>query len=118
MFSLFIIANSDGEYHNKEHNYLEQIASVLGYNLGSDLDAIVDEFMTIDRVAIFGNLNSLSEGQKDWYIVTAFGMIHADGKALDAEFEYVIAIFQKMGISEKRFEDVLKKTELLMNKFG
>lgn len=118
MCSLFMIANSDGEYHNEEHLYLEQIASVLGYHLGSDLNKIVDEFMTINRDEIFQNLNNLSESQKDWYIITAYGMVHADNKALEEEIQYTFAFFEKMGITEQRIEDVLKKSELLFNRFG
>lgn len=111
--SLFIIANSDGEFHRKEHRYLEQIATVLGYGLNSDIQKAVDEFSTMDRDALFGNLKNLDETQKDWYIVTAFGMVHADGKTYEEEFQYVFVFFEKMGISEQRVENVIKKTELL-----
>ena len=118
MISLFIIANSDGEFHNMENQFFEQTATLLGYRLSSDLDTTIDEFMTMDRESLFRNLNSLGESQKDWYIVTAFGMVHADGKALEEEFQNMIVFFEKMGISEQRFENVIKKTELLMQNFG
>jgi uncharacterized tellurite resistance protein B-like protein len=118
MCSLLLIANSDGEYHNKENQFFEQTATVLGYRLSSDLDTTLDEFMTMDRESLFRNLNSLGESQKDWYIITALGMVHADGKALEEEFQYMIVFFEKMGISEQRFESVIKKTELFMQKFG
>lgn len=113
MCSLFMIANSDEVYHKNEHKYLEQIARVLGYNLGSDLDKIVDEFMTISRDEIFTNLNSLTQSQKDWYIITAYGMVHADNKALEAEIQYAFTFFAKMGISERRIESVINKSELM-----
>lgn len=118
MCSLFLIANSDGEFHNMENQFFEQTATLLGYRLSSDLDTTLDKFMTMDRESLFRNLNSLGESQKDWYIVTAFGMVHADGKALEEEFQYMIVFFEKMGISEQRFENVIKKTELLMQNFG
>lgn len=118
MCSLFLIANSDGEFHNMENQFFKQTAALLGYRLSSDLDSTLDEFMTMDRESLFRNLNSLGESQKDWYIVTAFGMVHADGRALEEEFQYLLVFFEKMGISEQRFENVIKKTELLMQNFG
>ena len=118
MCSLFLIANSDGEYHNKEHQFFEQTAMLLGYKLGNNLDSIVEEFMTMDRESLFYHLNSLNESKKDWYIVTAFGMVHSDGRALEEEFQYMLVFFDKMGITEERFENVIRKTELLMEKFG
>lgn len=113
MCSLLIIANSDGEFHNTENQFFEQTATLLGYRLSSDLGTTMDEFMTMDRESIFKNLNSLGESQKDWYIITAFGMVHADGKALEEEFQHLLVFFEKMGISEERFENVINKTELL-----
>ena len=118
MCSLFIIANSDGEFHNMENQFFEQTAALLGYRLSSDLDTTIDEFMTMDRESLFRNLNSLGESQKDWYIVSSWGMVHADGKAIKEEFQHLLVFFDEMGISEERFENVIKKSELLMQNFG
>lgn len=111
--SLFIIAISDGEYHRKEHRYLEQIATILGYGLNNDIKKAIDEFSTMDRDALLRNLINLDETQKDWYIVTVYGMIHADEKTYKEEFQYAFIFFEKMSISEQRIEEVIKKTELL-----
>ncbi|MFG6686244.1 TerB family tellurite resistance protein [Mariniflexile sp. HNIBRBA6329] len=118
MISLFLIANSDGEYHNKENQFFEQTATLLGYRLNPDFDKTVDDFMTMDKPSLFRHLNSLGSSQKDWYIVTAFGMVHADGQALEEEFQYMLVFFDEMGITEERFENVLKKTELMMKMFN
>jgi len=114
MTSLLLIASSDGEYHRKEEMFFEQTANMLGYRLKRDY---FDDFMTLDKRELYQLLDSLEESQKDWYIVTAFGMIHADGKPLEVEFKYLEVFFDKMGITEERFENVLRKTELLMKKF-
>jgi hypothetical protein len=41
-------------------------------------------------------------------------MLHADGKILKEEFQYVEVFFSKMNITEQRFEKVLKDYQLLM----
>ena len=117
MFSLFLIANSDGEYHHKENQFFELTATLLGYHLSSNFDAAIDEF-TMEEESLFRNLNSLGESQKDWYIVTVLGMIHADGATFEEELHYMEVFLEEMGISVQRFENVIKKTDLLMQKFG
>lgn len=114
MCSLFLIANSDGEFHHKEQQFFEQTAMLLGYTLTSD---ILDEFLSMERTQLFQLLGSLKEDQKDWYIITAYGMVHADGQTLEVEFQYLDVFFTKMGITVERFQNVLKKSQLLMNKF-
>ena len=118
MCSLFLVANSDGEYHKKEHQVFEQTATILGYKLHFALDDTIDELMTIGREQLFTILSSLDEGQKDWYIITVLGMVHADGVALDKEFEYAMAFFDRMEITVERCENVMKKSQLLMEMFS
>jgi uncharacterized tellurite resistance protein B-like protein len=110
--SLLLIAHSDREYHRKEERFFEQAATLLGYHLKRDY---LDELMSPDQDELFQFLNSLTEGQKDWYIITAFGMMHADGKSLEVEFKYLVGFFSRMGITEERYEKVLRKTQLLMD---
>jgi uncharacterized tellurite resistance protein B-like protein len=114
MVSLFLIANSDREFHEKEVQFFEYTASILNYKLHNDLNFIINEFRTLDRNELFRHLASLEESQKDWYIITVFGMLHADGKILKEEFQYVEVFFSKMNITEQRFEKVLKDYQLLM----
>jgi uncharacterized tellurite resistance protein B-like protein len=114
MCSLFTIANSDGEFHKKEQEFFVEVASVLGYKLR---DNYLDDFLSIGRDRLLNILNGLDENQKDWYIITAFTMIHIDGKALEIEFQYLESYFNSMGIDRNRFERVLQKSQLLMNKF-
>lgn len=112
MASLFIIANADGEFHNKEARFLKEVALALGYNY---IPKNLDEFMKIGPEKVFQKLNSLEDSQKDWYIITAFAMLHVDGQALDIEFQYLETYFAKMEITRERFEQVVKKSQLLIN---
>lgn len=112
--SLLLIACSDGDYHQKEVQFFEQAATLLGFRLTQDY---AEELMSFSRDNLFQLLNSLSESQKDWYIVTVFGMMYADGEALEIESQYLDALFDNMGITEERFEKVLSKTQFIMNKY-
>ncbi|HBG86121.1 MAG TPA: hypothetical protein DDW62_01075, partial [Marinilabiliaceae bacterium] len=84
MCSLMLIANSDGEFHRKEEMFFEQTATMLGYRLSGDY---IDDLLAMGKEKLFQLLKSLDESQKDWYIITAFGMLHADGQALEVEFQ-------------------------------
>lgn len=53
--------------------------------------------------------------QKDWYIVTAYAMLHADGEALDVEYQYLEVYFEKMGITREHFENVINTSHKLLN---
>jgi len=117
MLSLFLIANSDGEYHYKEHQFFTQAATILGYRLKSSDDAQLEEFMSFDRETLMKTLSTLDEGQKDWYILTVFGMIHADKVPLEIEFQYASSFFDSMGITEERCENVIKKAAALQKFF-
>lgn len=114
MCSLFLIANADKEFHNKEAVFFEQTAKLLGYKLTSNF---LEEFLSFNKVELLQLLDSLDESQKDWYIVTAFGMVHADGRALEKEYQYFEVFLENMNITEERFEYVLKKAELINEKF-
>jgi uncharacterized tellurite resistance protein B-like protein len=111
--SLLLIACSDGEYHQTEADFFEQAATLLGYRLNHDY---ANELSSFSRDKLFQLLNSLNESQKDWYIITVFGMMYADGEALKIESQYLDALFNNMGITEERFEKVLSKTQFIMNK--
>ncbi|MGV8111818.1 MAG: TerB family tellurite resistance protein [Lentimicrobium sp.] len=114
LLSLFLMANSDGEFHQKESEFFIQVSNLLNYKLTRNF---MDDISTISRDQLFQFLNSLDESQKDWYIVTISGMLHVDGRAMEVEYQYMQAYFNKMGITAERYEAVIKKTNLLMNKF-
>jgi len=114
--SLFLIANSDQEFHIKEQHFFEETALLLGYRLTEN---IIDDFMTLGgRDELFNLLNSLDEGQKDWYIITSLGMMHADGKPLDIELKHLMTSYDHMGITEERASNVVQKADALSRHFN
>jgi len=110
--SLFHIANGDGEYHNKEHEFIVQTSDLLGYSLPSSSRKMAGEFMKMEQSALFTQLNSLNAAQKDWYSITAYGMIHSDNKALEEEFNILKVFFGIMDISMDHFEKVIQQSDV------
>jgi uncharacterized tellurite resistance protein B-like protein len=114
--SMFLIANSDQEFHIKEQQFFEETALLLGYRLTENM---IDDFMTLGgRDELFNLLNSLDEGQKDWYIITSLGMMHADGKPLDIELKHLMTFYDHMGITEERASNVVQKADALSRHFN
>ncbi len=104
--SLYIIANSDEEFHTKEVEFLQQTADLLGYQISSKID---QEFSGINRGKVFEQLKEFSDKQKEWYLVTVTGMIHADGKVLDSELDDALRYLLSMGISKEKMIKSIKK---------
>lgn len=109
LWSLFLIANADKKFDRKEKKFFSETAMMLGYKFSDDYM----EFLLIypeDSIAI---LKTLTEGQKDWLIVTLLGMVHADGKALQEEYDLMQNFFTIIGVTMHRVESVVKKTQIL-----
>jgi len=113
--TLCMIASIDDEFHPKEAKFLENTCKLFGYQL---TDAMIAEIYSLDQDYVFQVLNGLKEGQKDWYIITALGMIYADGKVAGGEKAAIEMIFSRIGIDANRSEAVVKKMALLLEKFG
>lgn len=112
--SLFLIAASDDEMHNKEEQFLEQTSMILDYPITRKF---LDEVMGLGREGLINALISLNDSQKDWYITTAIGMVHADGKVLEEELQYLDVFFGSMEITKERAEAVMRKSQLLADMF-
>lgn len=113
--SLLVIAACDDEFHAKEEQFLKHTCTLLGYPLNnSKIETIYS--MGPDLMVKF--LNTLDSSQKDWYIVSALGMVYADGHAHNSEKLVVDGIFEKIGIDGDRVETVTKKTVLLADMFS
>jgi hypothetical protein len=117
MCSLLGIATADQDYDGKEKIYMKETALLLGYPLKDNIDDQINQLMALDRDQLFSTLNGLTKSQKDWYIVTVLGMVHADGVALEVEFQYAFAFFERMDITVERCEEVMEKTRLLSEMF-
>jgi len=116
--SLIVIAMADGDYDRSEARCLEETAMMLDYPLDDDINIAVLELMDMDREEVLATLNSLTSSQKDWYIITAMGMIHADGKTLAEELMTAAAYFENMGITPERVDNTLKKSMLFAEMLG
>jgi len=112
--SLFFIAQSDDEFHSNEQEFLKQISTLLNYPLSIELFI---EFLRMEPYEIVEYLDELNDLQKDWYIVTAFMMVHADGKALDSEYIDLKYYLDSMNITAERFERAIKKSLAILNKY-
>ena len=110
--SLYNIAHSDDEYHPNEKELLKEISAIIGYDFE---DFSKEGHIELDDNQIFEILKGLDEGQKDWFIITAFLMIYADGVALMQEYFKIESYFEKIGISKERWQEVINKTEEFLN---
>lgn len=106
MVSLYVIANSDEEFHTKEVEFLQQTAYILGYQISNDID---QEFSGINRGKVFEQLKEFSDKQKEWYLITVTGMIHSDGKVLESELDDALRHLLSMGISKEKMIKSIKK---------
>lgn len=106
LVSLFVIANSDKEFHIKEVEFLQQTADLLEYQFS---DNINEEFSGINRGEVFKQLKDFSEDQKEWYLVTVAGMISEDKEISDIELDDALRYLLSMGISNEKINKTLDK---------
>jgi len=104
--SLFLIANSDDEFHDSEKEFLQKFADAFGYQI---TDEIMDKYPQMDMNSLFEELSKLSLSQKEWLVITIFGMIHADNRVLEEELLLAKKFFTKMGISLDSIKNIIKK---------
>jgi len=109
LVSLYVIANSDEDFHTKEVEFFQQTADILDYPITGNLK---DEFSEINRDEVFEQLKDISEDQKEWYLTTVIGMIHADGKVIEEELDDAEQYLSRMGITKERITQSLKTMQL------
>lgn len=113
IMGLWSIANSDGEIHQKEENFMREISLLLGFDYNSLWNGL---FHFEYKEGELGTaLNSLSKSNKEWYIITVFSMIHVDGHALDIEFVYAESILNVMNITVDEALKTLQKSQGMIN---
>ena len=106
MVSLYVIANSDKEFHTKEVEFIKQTADILDYSLS---DNINEEFSGINRGKVFKLLKGFSEDQKEWYLVTVAGMISEDKEVSDTELDDALRYLLSMGIPIEKINITMAK---------
>jgi hypothetical protein len=98
LYSLLLIAKSDGEYHQNEKLNLDITAQFLNYNLN---DFKFLQYPSLGVETMYQELNALNSKQKDWYVLSTYGMINADFQYKQVEDNFANHFFEKMGISEE-----------------
>ncbi len=119
---LYIIAKHKGLNDNEigELTSINQQAVILGLRL----DDCKRQFMQDgnSEISIVNDLNGIDEGCMSSIILSVMQLIHDLAKSpddLDQEFEeYVNMLFEQMGYSQQRIENVIRKISLLGKTFG
>lgn len=104
LYSLLLIAKSDGEYHLNEHMNLSATAQFLNY---IDINSL--QSPCLDLETMIHQLNTLNSNQKDWYILSTLGMIQADFEYKEIEDAYANHFYKQMGISEDYVNKLIQK---------
>jgi len=107
--SLYSIAKSDLEYHRSEDEFIVLFADAFGYSVSKEK---VEESVDMDSEKMFAQLNTLSNEQKEWYVITIFGMINADDLALEEELLHAKKLFNRIGIPLEEIKGILKKAKV------
>jgi len=110
--SLFLIANSDDEFHDSEKEFLQKFSDAFGYQI---TDEIMDKYSQVDMDSLFEELSKLSSSQKEWLVISVFGMIHADNMVLEEELLLAKKFFTKMGYHWLVLRISLKKEVICIN---
>jgi uncharacterized tellurite resistance protein B-like protein len=118
LVSLYVIANSDGEFHQNEIDVFHNTADLLGYKMKRTVEKTLTDITSVSKDEMVRVLRQMDQGQKDWYIVTAMGMIHADGQVLEIEIKHGMAYFEAIGVTEEYAFSVLEKAEALSKAFN
>lgn len=95
--SLVKMAQSDGETHPKELQFVEQARKLLGVELD---DPVIADILQGDEEAMTGLLKSLGQSQKEWLIAALHSVILADGKVEESETSFIVNFCAEIGISE------------------
>ncbi len=108
LVSLFDIANSDEDFHDKETDFINRTSTTLGYSLKYHQ---IKKSLNNEREQIYDILRGMNDHQKDWYVITVLTMIYADGKIDSDEFGYVENFLLNVGVSRETIEKNMVKTD-------
>ena len=106
LLSLFEIANSDQEFHKKETKYFQNIADFMGMRLRN---GVLKRMLSREKDSLYKLLDKMSDSQKDWFVITALGMVYADGELIEEEFNHVKSFLLNLGFSEARVRQNMSK---------
>lgn len=67
---------------------------------------------------LFNDLKSLDQKQKEFLLVTVWDMIICDGRPNETELNFAMNAFEKIGISNVKFDEILRETMARAKFFG
>jgi uncharacterized tellurite resistance protein B-like protein len=114
--SLMILAKADGNVNNKETKQIESMFQMLDIEMD---DPAFRKFYTaggkeeIERI-----LNTLSESNKEWFVMALHEMMTIDGPANDEELMVVSVICHPIGITIQKYAAILKKVQNMRGSLG
>jgi hypothetical protein len=59
-------------------------------------------------------LNSLDEGQKEWYAMALFELVTCNGIPDNLKSSYAIGMLADIGIDKEKYSAIIKKTQALI----
>jgi len=113
LVSLYEIANSDQEFHQKESEYHKKISDFLDYSIRKGK---LKRLLSKDKDYLYRLLSEFSESQKDWYVFNVVGMVYADGKIIKEEFEHVQKFLFSIGFSKDMINRNLEESSKSLDK--
>jgi len=113
LVSLYEIANSDQEFHQKESEYHKKISDFLDYSIRKRK---LKRLLSKDKDYLYRLLSEFSESQKDWYVFNVVGMVYADGKIIKEEFEHVQKFLLSIGFSKDMINRNLEESSKSLDK--
>lgn len=123
--SMFLIIFSDKQAGNNKKRLFKNTADLLGYRLiGSSFEQIGNNLIGnsnnfyLTEQTMNKQIINLSESQTDWYILSMFDIMNADGILSEEEYDKLIFVFNKVGITENRAVEVVEKANALKNHFN
>lgn len=113
--NLIIIAKSDGGMDDYESNLLEKFAKFIGLSME---DQIITDQISGGRKLMSSRLDSMSQKNKEWFVVAAYEMGICNGISDDEQINVMLNIFQDIGISEENFVNIIEKSKQIYKRFG
>lgn len=110
------IAFCDGDNGNqeKEMKYLNSYFRIL--NVRFDNCMKYHEINGLSR--IFEDLKCMSRKQKEFLVSIVWELVICDGRPNETEIQVTMNMFEKIGISQEEFMDILNKTLTIINHYN
>lgn len=112
-FQLLITSDGDVGDIEMELVYLNYFAEI--FNIDGNESTSYLERDGMQR--LFDDLNSLTEKQKDFLVISSFKITVCDGRPNEKEIEFLLHSFHKIGIPENRYKSVIEETMLKNRSF-